>query len=323
MRSNAMELFTIIRNGMTRMTDVARRHQLLALTIAALLAAAGSAQFLRGQLVPSGTSGVAGSSSSRPEDLRVCDNSVTIFKDDRTLEKAKKRVKERMSGIVDEREKFFRTPSEWKCGPNEKPSFPKLDQLADDLPGWHYQYTPSGRLDSPLVLKKPVTFDAFSAIANELQREYECTLTKFQDNTLGEVSMNEDVSEPTKFCCQSQGGEQSCAEKTPETVCTGAETDDSYCDNQCLIHIYTTDLTKRPEVYHAEQLVERQRSRLALERTLQTLRSFEMNYVVARQLMCYQRASLDLKNELNLLADTTSCIPKIWNAVTSIHDRKE
>lgn len=318
-----MELFTTIKNGMTRMTDVARRHQLLAVTIVALLAAAGSAQFLRGQLVPSGTSGVAGSSSSRPEDLRVCDDSVTIFKDDFTLEKAAKRLKERMSGIVDEREKFFRTPSEWKCGPNEEPSFPKLNQLADDLPGWHYQFTPSGQLDSPIALKKPVTFDAFSAIASELQREYECKLTKFQDGVIGEVGLNEDVSEPTEFCCQSLGGEQGCAEKTPETTCNGAVTEDSYCNNQCEVITMMTDLATRPEVYHFEQLVERQRSRLALERTLQTLRSFEMNYIVARQLMCYQRASLDLKNELNLLADTTSCIPKIWNAVTSIHDPKE
>lgn len=318
-----MEFLTTIRNGMTRMTDIARRHQLLTLTIVALLAAAGSAQFLRGQLVPSGTSGVAGSSSSRPEDLRVCDDSVTIFKDDRTLEKAMKRLKERMSGIVDEREKFFRTPSEWKCGPNQEPSFPQLDRLADDLPGWHYQFTPSGQLDSPIALKKPVTFDAFSAVALELQREYECKLTKFQDGVIGEVGVNEDVSEPTQFCCQTQGGEDSCVVKTPETVCAGAATEDPQCDDQCKVILFTTDLTTRPEVYHFEQTVERQRSRLALERTLQTLRSFEMNYVVARQLMCYQRASLDLKNELNLLADTTSCIPKIWNAVTSIHDPKQ
>lgn len=60
----------------------------------------------------------------------------------------------------------------------------------------------------------------------------------------------------------------------------------------------------------------------ALERTLHTMRSFDGNYGAARNIWCYELASLDLRNELGLVADATSCMPKIWDAVTSLHDRK-
>jgi hypothetical protein len=80
---------------------------------------------------------------------------------------------------------------------------------------------------------------------------------------------------------------------------------------------------KRMPTLHEDIQRERQVSRVAVERSLATMRSFEMNYAIARQFVCYQRASLDLKNEMSLLADAVSCMPKIWDAVTSIHDRKQ
>ncbi len=67
--------------------------------------------------------------------------------------------------------------------------------------------------------------------------------------------------------------------------------------------------------------VERARARIAIERTLLTLRSFDILSPMQRQLTCLVRQEMDLKNQLSLLADTMSCLPRVWDSVTSLHDR--
>lgn len=67
--------------------------------------------------------------------------------------------------------------------------------------------------------------------------------------------------------------------------------------------------------------VERARARIAIDRTLLTLRSFDILAPMQRQLTCLVRQEMDLKLELSLLADAVSCLPRIWDSATSLHDR--
>lgn len=67
--------------------------------------------------------------------------------------------------------------------------------------------------------------------------------------------------------------------------------------------------------------VERTRARIAIDRTLLTLRSFDILAPMQRQLTCLVRQEMDLKHELSLLADAVSCLPRIWDSTTSLHDR--
>lgn len=165
---------------------------------------------------------------------------------------------------------------------------------------------------------RPVSFDAFGAVVAEFQREYECKLTELQDRLLLEVARNQDLPRGTQFCCMADG----CGIVSDAAACTGPITTDPVCDNACDLsltisaHIFAT----RMGPYHRDLQTEREVSRIAVSRAIQTLRSFEIHSAAARQLTCYQRASLDLRNEMSLLADTVSCMPKIWDATTSLHD---
>ena len=128
---------------------------------------------------------------------------------------------------------------------------------------------------------------------------------------------------PTEFCCTEPAlGAGGCVRKEAGTACATAPTTDPQCDKQCspLISSYDLALRVRPLVERMER--ESAHARVTLERTLNTLRSFETNYAIARQLNCYERASVDLQNELGLLADVSSCMPRLWDVLTSLHDRK-
>jgi hypothetical protein len=193
-----------------------------------------------------------------------------------------------MSLVVSEREDYLGMPMHWDCKDDEGPTIAQLSTLAGKLPGWYYPDVSGGL--PPAYKMRPVYFDSFSSIIGEFLREYECKLTLMQANTIEAVMTGNDTETP----CE--------AEPCP-TIAMG-------------------DIAMRARPYHEILGLERHRARVAVERTLHTLRSFEVNYTAARNLLCFERASLDLKNELGLLANTTSCIPKIWDALTSIHDRK-
>ncbi len=304
-----------------------KKYQLLVLTILVLFAVAGSSRFLRGDLL-GGDEGDSGGSSSSEESLRTCSSKGTMFQKTENLGVARAMYKNSMSAIVAEREKILQTPSEWKCGSGAsgEPATPELRKLAQQLPGWHFRTTvPLLFWETTVPVLRPVTFASFGAIVAEFQREYECKLTELQDRTIAEVSRNQDIDltqesgAPTQFCCVQAG----CREQKDDAQCLSPRTEDPNCGYECPVALYITDLAHRSPLLHASLSKERQVSRNAVERTLSTLRSFEMNYAIARQFTCYQRASLDLKNEMSLLADAVSCMPKIWDATTSIHDRKE
>ncbi len=302
------------------------RHRLLVLILMTMFAVAGAPRFLRGDLL-GGPGGIgSGGPRSLEQSLRSCNSEGTMFAKTENLGEVRTIYLKAMSAVVGEREQIIKTPSTWKCGTGAagEPLYPELRALADQLPGWHYRVTvpmPVGAVSVPV--SRPVTFASFSAIIAELQREYECKLTELQDRNIAEVSRNQDIEKPAQFCCISAGDTSGCREQADASRCLSAFTDDPMCGEACPVLLYVSDLVKRMPVLHEDLLWERKVSRVAVERTLNTLRSFEMNYAAARQLVCYQRASLDLKNEMSLLADAVSCMPKIWDAVTSIHDRKQ
>lgn len=325
-----MKIRTFLASGFHDGRAMLVRHRLLALTLVVLFAAAGSSRFLRGDILGTGSAGGGGGSSSSADSLRTCSSKGTMFENTENLQEARRIYREAMSGVVAEREKIIKTPSEWKCGTGAagEPPIPVLQNLASQLPGWHYYVTAPLIFGSVTVpISRPVTFASFGSIIAELQREYECKLTELQDRNIANVSLNNDLDQPAQFCCIDPGDvmygdEPGCRQVTDTSICLTPVTTDPACSQACPVLIFMTDLAERMPTLHTALMKERQVSRVAVERTLSTMRSFEMNYAIARQLICYERASLDLKNEMSLLADAVSCMPKIWNATTSIHDRK-
>lgn len=303
-----------------------RQHPRIALALIVLIALGGSSRFLRGDLLGfGGVVGIPGASTPEPS-LRSCSSEGTIFEGVDNLEKVKALYRRTMSTVVGEREGIFRNPSQWKCGTGAagEPPTPFLKTLANGLPGWHYRADVSYLFGSLVVpIPRPVTFASFGSIVAELQREYECKLTEIQDRNLVTIIQNNDIEQAAEFCCIAPDGIPGCRQQADGSLCLNALTSDPLCGGECPGLLYMSDLAYRSPTLHAAVLEERSVSREAVERTLSTLRSFEMNYSIARQMVCYQRASLDLKNEMSLLADAVSCMPKIWDAVTSIHDRKE
>lgn len=293
---------------------ILRTHKTLTIILLALFVAAGSGGYLRGDLL--GNPAIQfGGQNNKDDDLRACSSMHTIFESFETIAESQQLYVQQMSAIFSEHEKVLRTPSQWKCGAGQsgEPALPALQLLATHLPGWSV-FPATG---APPVAR-PVTFDAFSAVAAELQREYECKLVELQDRAIAEIARNKDQA-PGTFCCTEEG----CMESGNGAVCTGPETDNSMCNDQCPIYFTQPALAARIPLYDEAINNERTRSRTAIGRALYALRSADMHYEVARQLVCYERASLDLRNELGLTADAVSCMPKIWDAVTSIHDKKK
>ncbi len=287
-------------------------HRLLVVLLLALFVLAGSGQvgaFVRTPPVQ------FGGQYDTDDDLRVCSGMHTMFEEYETIAEVQELYMQAMGGVFREHETILRTPSQWKCGAGQsgEPSLPSLNLLAANLPGWSV-FPSSG---APPVVR-PVRFVSFSAVVAELQREYECKLVELQDRALLEISRNKDRA-PGNFCCTEQG----CTISGDGSSCVGPQTSDSLCNDQCPVFFTTMDIATRLGPYDLAINNERQRSRTALERSLYALRSADMHYEVARQLTCYMRASLDLRNELNLTADAISCMPKIWDALTSIHDKKK
>lgn len=129
----------------------------------------------------------------------------------------------------------------------------------------------------------PVTFASFAKVLSEFQRVYECRLAELSATAESTVYITgEDVSPPE-----------------PATVYERYGRVDSY--------------RKRIEE-------EKNISRLALERTLLTIRSFELAAPITQELTCLQLESADMRNGLSLLSDAVSCMPRIWDSVTSLHE---
>lgn len=302
------------------------RHQTAIVILLFLSTAAGlSNYFLGANLLPNGMNSNPDAAVSTTDDSRACTSVGTPFQDMTQLQEVMKFFRSQMSEVVSEREKFLSTPSKWQCLPDAngmtEPPMPKLEELAGMLPGWRLNYTlPIGGYPQKFSVENPLTFASFASVLAEFERAYKCKLSEFQDQTILIVTQGYDEDVPRQFCCQDNG----CSFASPTSNCTTTPSDDRTCGGSCGPgSMGPGDFVERTGNYHAVQLLERKRAHLAVERTLSVLRSYEINYAYAKQLTCLQRASMDLKNEVGLLADAMSCMPRIWDSVTSIHDRKD
>jgi len=68
---------------------------------------------------------------------------------------------------------------------------------------------------------------------------------------------------------------------------------------------------------------ERAVARMALHRVLTILGNFGRLRPLEAELECTQRLSLDIRNISALTAETSSCLPRIWNAKDALRDYKE
>ncbi len=135
---------------------------------------------------------------------------------------------------------------------------------------------------------EPVVFSSFTPLLLELQRVYECTLSEFERDVDGVVNRGHDSLYDDE--------EQSL----PETFFT------------------TTDRVDRLQ---REIQKEKRITRAAVERSVEVFRSFELASPFAVELHCLHREATDVRNNLSLIADAVSCMPRIWDISTSLHDR--
>lgn len=313
-----MKIGFSLHKGIVSAQEILARYRVLTVLLLGLFAMAGTGKFLAGNLTQRGITGltIIRAGGDEEDELRACSSQHTIFEDLEVMDDVNTLYLQEMNAIFDEREQILKNSAQWLCGENADTltPMPALQSLAARLPGWYVLPEPP----DGTPVQRPVNFGAFSAIAAELQREYECKLVELSDQAVALMTRNKDIS-PDLFCCTPQG----CALESIGFECLSAPTSDPQCNQECPVYLTQMEIATRLPSIQETLAIERQRSRLSLDRALQTMRSFDINFLVARELVCYQRASLDLRNEFNLLADAVSCMPKIWDAVTSLHDRKE
>ncbi len=135
---------------------------------------------------------------------------------------------------------------------------------------------------------KPVTFTSFAPILLELQRAYECRLSELERNALAVV--------------YSDGTDKFMENASPNPANSFHQAD---------------RITRFTLAVRNEKRV----SRAAVTRTIEAFRSFELAAPFTVELHCLHREATDVRNNLSLLADAVSCMPRIWDAATSLHDR--
>jgi hypothetical protein len=295
------------------LAESAKRHRLLlAILVVLSLIAGSSSMFLKADLLggdPSSSEDGIEWPSGGPH-TATCTSVGTMFQDIKNVDRAVELLTGQMSLIVSEREQYLSSPSSWSCsGP---PPVPRLITLASALPG--LQVIINGQ-----PAWRTVSFETFSSVAGELLREFDCTLVELSADRQQAVITNEDLRQPAVFCCAS---DQCIGVLDDPSVCdAGSVTADPQCDDQCQVVTTDQDLAVRPEFLEQRITFERGRARTAYEHTLMALRSYELAHPVLQPLLCYLRASNNLKNELGLLADAISCMPRVWDSLTSLHDR--
>jgi len=224
-----------------------------------------------------------------------------------------------MTGVVEERQGLLTDPSLWQCDSDEEPTMNTLTGLARNLPSWYIRRPISDSFFGTRYenVFRPVTFESFSSIVSEFLREYECALTELQTSTFAVLATNRDREPETEFCCTQYG----CADASVAGDQCGDERAMSFCPEECpMADLLIWHLASRLEPFHSRIGRERDIARRAVEHTLFTLRSYEIEHETLRQLSCFERVSLDLLGQSALLAETLQCLPKIWDTSTSLHD---
>ncbi len=77
-----------------------------------------------------------------------------------------------------------------------------------------------------------------------------------------------------------------------------------------------TESSLRTEIIQTEQLI----ARKSLHRVLSLLGAFDRLRPLSSELECLQRFSLDVRNITALSAETSACMPRIWNAKDTLRD---
>lgn len=262
----------------------AKRHKQLLITMSVLsIFAVGGQILLRADLTANTTPTAAVSSSVPSFDARACSSDRTMFSGMRKPKEIIALFRRTVNEVVEEREQIFQHPSRWRCNVGAKVEIPKLQALAQKLPGWNFVVV-SGASLTPQVVQRTVDWQSFAAVLAEYLREYECKMAELEASSA--------VLEPTDFGFSSKESED-------------------YMERM-----------SRAE-WAARMFYEnRIHARLAIERTIQALKSAEQHFQLTKDLVCLQRTTMDIQAEMTLLADTVSCLPKIWDAAMSIHDRK-
>ncbi len=299
------------------------------------IAAAGTNLLLRGDLTGGDSAGSSSiSPSAEPDMSRACSSKGTIFEKIDRPALAAALFEEKASEIVQERWELLSNPNLWPCtalSSSIEPEMPTLKKLAESMPGWTYDFAAEndGEIESHTATK-PVTFDSFSSILSELEREYECKLIGLQGDVASTVFSNNDIEDRSladpsdvEFCCSATGGGCVGVKSIAEGTCDAGKYrgTDPLCHAECAVDISGAQLGNRAAALHRDLFEKRQQARTAVERTLLALRSLEMHLPFTLRMRCAQLAALNLKDDLTEAADAISCMPKIWDAGTSLHDR--
>lgn len=268
--------------------------------------------FLRAQTQPPAPAPVA----SALLDGRPCSSKATIFEDLTSPDALSETFRQQMALVVDERTAIVGDPERWTCGADEpeEPPLPALTAMATALPGWRRRDRALG--GGFLLVPKPVTMATFSSVTGEFLRAYECRILELQAASLPITQVNGDL-DATAYCCQAGA----CVPAGPSTRCDAPPSPDRTCGGACPVILGSPDIVARPSAYVDRLHDERTRARVAMERLMLNLASYDRAWRTSRDLSCLMRASLDLQAEMSLLATATSCLPRLWDAVTSLHDR--
>ncbi len=274
--------FSSLKRMTQRVQTIIRNNPLLTGGILVLvLLAIGSNILLRADLTGGGIGG--SSSSEHIKNLHACTSSGTVFEGLTPLE-ATAKFRADMSAVVQERQDLLIKPSLWSCASDTDEGLqPPMPALTAMATNKMPAWTV--RTGANTYTTKPIRFADFSSIVMEYERSYECTLSEFQGKAPLIVTLNEDGD-----------GTQTALE------------------SWMLLGV-------RANVFFKNMENERRRSRIAVERTISTLRSMEITSPLTTRMQCLVRQQLDLRSQMSLLADAMSCLPRIWDAATSLHDR--
>lgn len=167
---------------------------------------------------------------------------------------------------------------------------PKLTALAKKLPPWQGANATIARFDMARVLLENL-------------RIYECAMMEYD-----------------RFLYYDTTSEEFEKEKERQEEANERSDDDPVIS---FFDFFFSDLlfgaSKRYELIQRERII----ARKTLNRTLTLLGTMDRFLPLQIELECMQRMSIDMRNIAALSAETSSCMPKTWNAKDVLRDYKE
>lgn len=155
--------------------------------------------------------------------------------------------------------------------------------------------TLAGKLPPWQNSEKPVTRFDLSRVLLEHLRVYECALSEYYEFRYYDTAAEEFRKEEAE---------------------TGSERINFF-------DYFISDLVKGTNERSTLIIREKTVARRALHRTLTILGTMDRLLPLQAELECMQRMSLDIRNIAGLAAETSSCIPRTWNAKDTLRDYQE